>query len=102
MKTHPIPHELLQSAVHALGRKEKVKRALLYIAQHPGALTHHIERDCAVGRFSDAAYVMRPIIEQHGLQLVGRIPDPPITDRFGCTSLEHVWHLELIEQPEAA
>ena len=62
------------------------------LAEGP-ALTYEISRDLAIGNISSAAAIAKVELEKLGVTIVATLPDRLIKNRFGETSMTHVWRL---------
>lgn len=81
------------SKISKAGLTRQPLRAAEFIFLHPGALTHEISARCAIGNVSDACCRANRLLENVGLRLVCRPPNPPIRNRFGEPSPVHEWQL---------
>lgn len=71
-------------------------RLLHYIAENPGAFTHVIGRECAVGfppnRLGE---LNKEVLWRYGLLLHCHAPEKWLTNRYGAESFVHQWRLVL-------
>lgn len=81
------------NTIAKVGLTGQPQRVTEFIYRHQGALTHHVAERCAVGNVSDACRRANFQLEQVGLRLVCRMPNPRIKNRFGQPSQVHKWYM---------
>lgn len=82
------------STVSALLPNTAGARIFRYLADAGRACsTAELASQCACGNISAAASTIRDLLQEHGLLIVNCLPTPLFKNRFGSTSLMHLWQL---------
>ena len=69
-------------------------RVFHYLAEAGRACTTaELASHCACGNVSAAVSSIHDLLQEHGLLIVNCLPSPPIKNRFGGTSMMHLWQL---------
>lgn len=70
------------------------ERILKYLAQQGcPCSTAELAGSCAAGNVSAAVSSLDDLLESLGLEIVHHLPTPLFKNRFGSTSLMHLWQL---------
>lgn len=89
----PITKQARLNKALALISAKSSQRALEYLIDHPGALTHEIAINCSVGNVSHAFRSVEHILKECGLMVVCFKPNPAHVNQFNECSQVHRWRL---------
>lgn len=83
-------------AIANLKGKGQPARIIQYLASNSGALSAQVAAACSCGNVSDACCRANDKLTPLGWRIVGRLPKPKSTTKFGDESNQYEWRIERV------